>query len=72
MSTNSIDTNTILQANATVIAGLDISHYLLLDANGMVGLVYSIPIGTPKGFGIILNSVTQQKWTLFMTDSIHT
>jgi hypothetical protein len=36
------------------------------------GLAYFIPIRTPKGFVIILNSLTQQRWTLlFMTDSIH-
>jgi hypothetical protein len=38
----------------------------------VVGLAYFIPIRTPKDFGIILNSLTQQRWILvFMTDSIH-
>jgi hypothetical protein len=37
-----------------------------------VGLAYSILIRIPKGFDIIHNSLTQQRWTLlFMKDSIH-
>jgi hypothetical protein len=40
-------------------------------ADKVVGLAYFIPIRIPKGFVIILNSLTQQRWTLlFMTDSI--
>jgi len=35
-------------------------------------LAYFIPIRIPKDFGITLNSLTQQRWTLlFMTGSIH-
>jgi hypothetical protein len=38
----------------------------------VVGLAYFIPLRIPKGFVIIHNSLTPQRWTLlFMTDSIH-
>jgi hypothetical protein len=41
---------------------------LILQTN-VVGLAYFIPIRIPKGFVVIHNSLTQQRWTLFMTDS---
>jgi len=36
---------------------------ILILQTRVVGLAYSIPKRTPKGFAIILNSLTQQRWT---------